>query len=175
MLSQQLAASRQQPATVVTEAKKPEFVIRSHPKRSNLVSIITQEEEIEKTLFVLQPRVPTPPAPLPPLKVSSPPPGPPTYGRRSPPWVGGLPARPSYYRSRSRSRSFERARSPLSPRRWSPTPRRWSRSPPLRGRSPLPTGRWSPPPRRSPLRQRRSPASRRSPLKRSPRLRSPHR
>jgi hypothetical protein len=165
-------------AAVPTPAKKPDFVIRSHPKRSNLVSIITTEEEILRTLALQRPPAPPPAAPpiLPPQRLRSPSP---IYGSRSPP-PRGYATQPYYYRSRSRSRSYDRARSPLSPRRYSPpSPRRWS--PRLRGRSPPPASRWSPPPsRRSPLRPWRSPLGRRSPpprrkspFKRSPRSRSP--
>ena len=157
--------------------KKPDFMIRSHPKRSNLVSIITHEDEIIETLSRQQ-RAPSPP-PHPPSKLRSLSPPSPIYGRRSP--RAGAPRH-----WRSRSRSFERGPG-LSPRRWasrSPPPRRWSRSPPpLRGRSPPPTARWSSPsfrrsplrPRRSPPLIRRSPPRGKSPFKRSPRSRSPYR
>ena len=152
---------------------RPAYVITAHPARNNLVSIITEHEEIEHTLApVVVPNYPPPPI----RKYTSPPPSPVPY-RSSPPY------RPRY---RSRSRSFERRRSfsPGGGRYYSPPrnrspyrspPRRWS---PTGRRSPLPPNRRSPPHyRRSPNGHRRSPPpARRSPMRpTSPRQRSPMR
>merc|ERR1719422_2145626 len=140
-------AKPQQKVSKQTEEEKPDFVIKSHPKRSNLLSIVTCEEP--------EPEVPNkssspPPASIPYFDPTRPPPrfglGPrlsrSPFGRRS--------RSPGFYRrfgSRSRSRS--------------PGRRPWSRSPPphYRRRS------------LSPYRRRRSFS--RSPPRRSPRRRSP--
>jgi len=164
----------------------PEFVIKSHPRRTNLVAIVTQEEEVARSLEPPE-RIATPP----PFNINSPPPSPVRFRDPMPDFSKPPP------NFRSRSRSLERRYSPG--RRWSPPPlRRRSRSP-LPYRSPPPRRyspgrlsprRWSPPPhgRRSPLSYRRSPprpgyrsppldrrspppryAPRRSPLRRDPR------
>jgi len=162
----------------------PEFVIKSHPRRTNLVAIVTQEEEVARSLEPPE-RIATPP----PFNINSPPPSPVRFRDPMPDFSKPPP--------NFRSRSLERRYSPG--RRWSPPPlRRRSRSP-LPYRSPPPRRyspgrlsprRWSPPPhgRRSPLSYRRSPprpgyrsppldrrssppryAPRRSPLRRDPR------
>jgi len=161
---------------------RPSYVITAHPARNNLVSIITEHQEIENTLApVVVPNYPPPPIRR---SFNSPPPSPVPY--RSPPF------RPRY---RSRSRSFERRRSfspgggrsppryrsPYrSPPRWR-SPGRRSPLPPLVRRSPPPLRRSPNGLRRSPLRRspgrkspmRRSPPRQRSPMRRSPLRRGP--
>jgi len=136
--------------TVVNSLKKPDFVIKSHPKRSNLLSIVTCEEEYEASHSVSEK---SPPPITPYFDPTRPPPG---YARKSPP--------PRFIRSPGRrmSRSPRRSRSPpyrrrsISPyarrrRSLSRSPRRRSRSPFLRRpRSPLPVRSRSPLPARSP-------------------------
>jgi len=115
--------------TVVNSSKKPDFVIKSHPKRSNLLSIVTCEEEYEASHSVSE-KSPPPITPF--FDPTRPPPG---YARKSPP--------PRYTRSPGRrmSRSPRRSRSPLYRRRSiSPYTRRRrsiSRSPRRRSRSPF--------------------------------------
>ena len=138
------------------DAKKPEFLIKSHPARGNLVSIVTCEDELKqggeakRNGSKLQSnRLASPPPSLPPPVL-------PVFDRtRPPPGFGGevfvseplIPFPP--------------------PRRFSRSPRRWSRSPPPR-RSPSPyRRRRSPSP--LPLRRYRS----RSPSPPPPRRRSP--
>eukprot|EP00092_Neocalanus_flemingeri_P025905 GFUD01028072.1.p1 GENE.GFUD01028072.1~~GFUD01028072.1.p1 ORF type:complete len:945 (-),score=288.83 GFUD01028072.1:723-3557(-) len=145
-LASSKAAASQQP-------KKPDFVIKSHPKRSNLLSIVTCEEEYETSL----PHKQSPPQTVTPFfDPTRPPPG---FARNSPP-----PSR-RFSRSPPPSRRFSRSprrwsRSPLPPRRRSISPfrrrRSFSRSP-RRSKSPL--RRRS----RSPIPPRRSPTPRRSP------------
>merc|ERR1719422_2672444 len=125
------------------EEEKPDFVIKSHPKRSNLLSIVTCEEP--------EPEAPNkssspPPASIPYFDPTRPPPG---FGlgprlSRSP--FGRRSRSPGFYRrfgSRSRSRSPGRrpwSRSPprRSPRLRSPPGPR-ADSPPLKERSPSPS------------------------------------
>lgn len=115
--------------TVVNSSKKPDFVIKSHPKRSNLLSIVTCEEEYEASHSVSE-KSPPPITPF--FDPTRPPPG---YARKSPP--------PRFIRSPGRrmSRSPRRSRSPLYRRRSiSPYTRRRrsiSRSPRRRSRSPF--------------------------------------
>lgn len=125
--------------------KKPDFVIKSHPKRSNLLSIVTCEEEYETSIPRKQCNVPSV-APF--FDPTVPPPG---FARKSPP------ARYSRSPARRYSRSPGRrwgSRSPL-PRRRSISPfrsrrRSFSRSPIRRSKSPLRRRSRSPPPRMSP-------------------------
>jgi len=143
-------------AKAKADAKKPEFLIKSHPARGNLVSIVTCEDELKqggeakRNGSKLQSnRLASPPPSLPPPVL-------PVFDRtRPPPGFGGevfvseplIPFPP--------------------PRRFSRSPRRWSRSPPPR-RSPSPyRRRRSPSP--LPLRRYRS----RSPSPPPPRRRSP--
>lgn len=137
------------------QPKKPDFVIKSHPKRSNLLSIVTCEEEYETSLPQKQS---SPPTVTPYFDPTRPPPG---FARNSPP--------PRRFSSRSPppirfSRSPGRwSRSPLPPRRRSISPfsrrrRSFSRSP-VRRRSKSPLRRRS----RSPLPPRRSLTPKRSP------------
>jgi len=137
--------------TASQESKKPDFVIKSHPKRSNLRCIVTCEDEYEASQ---QPPKHSPPVVAPFFDPTRPPPG---FARNSPPL-----------------RRLSRSRSP--PRRYLRSPGRWrSRSPQYRRRS------ISPPPfrrrrsiSRSPVRRSRSPPRRRSrspPPRRSPQLR----
>ena len=70
------------------DAKKPEFVIKSHPARGNLVSIVTCEDEItrgetKRNGSKLSNRLASPPASLPPPVL-------PVFDRtRPPPGFGG--------------------------------------------------------------------------------------
>ena len=97
---------------------KPGFLIQSHPARNNLVSIVTNEEDIDS---VTKPKTrPSPPAPaklVPVFDPSRPPPG---CFAAPPQLPGDLPLLPF-----------------PPPARYSRSPRRWSRSPPSR-RSPSP-------------------------------------
>jgi len=145
-LKESKLASTKVPAS---QPKKPDFVIKSHPGRSNLLSIVTCEEEYEASH---PPHKHSPPTVTPFFDPTRPPPG---FARNSPP----LQRRPS-------------SRSPLPPsRRYSRSPRRYSsRSPQFRRRSNSPYGRRRRSFSRSPM--RRSPLRRRSrsppPLRRSP-------
>jgi len=143
-------------AKAKADAKKPEFMIKSHPARGNLVSIVTCEDELKqggeakRNGSKLQSnRLASPPPSLPPPVL-------PVFDRtRPPPGFGGevfvseplIPFPP--------------------PRRFSRSPRRWSRSPPPR-RSPSPYRRRRSP---SPLHPRRYRS--RSPSPPPPRRRSP--
>lgn len=135
------------------ETEKPDFVIKSHPKRSNLLSIVTCEDEQDGG----NPgeRGSTAPAPLPFFDPTRPPPG---FGQnrfsKSP--FSRRSRSPVYRRFMSRSRSRSPGRRP------------WSRSPPplYRRRSISPYRRRRSfsrsPPRRSPPRKRsQSPSGRR--------------
>jgi len=146
-------------AKAKADAKKPEFLIKSHPARGNLVSIVTCEDELQQGVEVKQQRngsklsnrlgSPPPSIPAPVLPVfdkTRPPPGFASEAFVSEPLIPFPP-----------------------PRRFSRSPRRWSRSPPPR-RSPSPYSyrrRRSPSP--LPLRRYRS----RSPSPLPPRRRSP--
>merc|ERR1712142_870525 len=100
--------------TASQESKKPDFVIKSHPKRSNLRCIVTCEDEYEASQ---QPPKHSPPVVAPFFDPTRPPPG---FARNSPPL-----------------RRLSRSRSP--PRRYLRSPGRWrSRSPQYRRRSPTP-------------------------------------
>lgn len=132
------------------ETEKPDFVIKSHPKRSNLLSIVTCEDEQESGLPAKRSSPSPAPAPLPFFDPTRPPPG--------------------FVQNRfSRSPFSRRSRSPLyrrfvsRSRSRSPGRRPWSRSPPPhygRRRSISPYRR-----RRS---FSRSPARRSPPKQRSP-------
>jgi len=141
------------------EIDKPaqQFVVKSHPKRSNLLSIVTCEEEQEE--LVPDKRLSPPPLTMPYFDPTRPPPGlPRPRDRFSPP--------PNLFR-RSRSPMYRRYRS-RSP---GPGRRPWSRSPPppayLRRRS------TSPPPLRRRRSFSRSPPRRSPPRRRSPGVKSP--
>lgn len=127
------------------QTKKPDYVLKKHDQRKNLVSIVTGEEEIVQSLTV--------PPPLIPMVFNYPPPiglvgAPPSPIRHHP---DNYRYPPPTYRSRSRSPSFERRRS-LSPRRYRSPPRRYgSLSPPYR--SPPPLSRRSPDRRITPTRR----------------------
>jgi len=155
--------------------RKPEFIIKSHNRNKNLLSIVTCEQEIEKTIAP-KPKSPQkkddPPAVLPPpeFDASRPPPGylGPRYTVSPPPRWSRSPERRGRCRSRSPLPPRRFSRSPLSPYRGrprrsrSPPPRR-SHSPLRRRRSRTPNGyRYSPPPRRqryrSPVRKTRTPS-----------------
>ena len=128
-------------------SEKPDFVIKSHPKRSNLLSIVTCQDEQDGAGGPPALRVSPPPAPLPYFDPTRPPPG---FGQkrfsRSP--FSRRSRSPMYRRFVSRSRSRSPGRRP------------WSRSPPphYRRRSISPYRRRRSfsrsPPRRSPPRRR---------------------
>ena len=131
--------------------------MKKHPARGNLVSIVTGEEETEIDYTKPPPNM----AVNPPLVFNYPPPSPIGH-RRSPDFYRYNP--PPGYRSRSRSRSFERRRS-ISPRgRYYSPPRRYSSlSPPPYRRSPdrriTPTRRLTPTRQLSPTARRLTPPS----------------
>ena len=142
------------------EKEKPDFVIKSHPKNGNLLSIVTCVEEQER------------PNRGPPLKRLSPPPAPLPYfdPTRPPPGFGQNRFSRSPFSRRSRSPMYRRFVSRSRSR--SPGRRPWSRSPPphyrrrsispyrrRRSFSRSPPRRTPPPPRRrsqSPANGRRS-------------------
>jgi len=152
-----------QPTATQDESKKPDFVIKSHPKRSNLRCIVTCEDEYEASQP--QPKH-SPPIVTPFFDPTRPPPG---FARNSPPTVrrsSRSPISRRYSRSplprwRSRSPTYRKRRS-ISPPPSYRRRRSFSRSPVRRSRSPL--RRRS----RSPLPQRRSPLNKRSPTPPSP-------
>ena len=153
-----------QPAATQKESKKPDFVIKSHPKRSNLRCIVTCEEEYEAA-SQHQPKH-SPPVVTPFFDPTRPPPG---FARNSPPTVRRSSRSPIPRRYSSRSPPPRwRSRSPQYRKRRSISPpplrrrRSFSRSPVRRSRSPL--RRRS----RSPLPPRRSPPIKRSPTPPSP-------
>ena len=176
-------AAKAEPVKPKVEEKRPEFVITAHRSRTNLVSIIPQQEEVAQTLIPVQTLPLLTNLPLPYYSPHAPPPpfnplvAPPPFRPASPPRTRRLNSPPSpvqHWRYRSRSRSYERRRS-FSPIRRSPPRRRVGspyRSPPRRW-SP---GRRSPPMRRSPMR-RTPPGPRRSPFdgRKSPRRVDPTR
>ena len=135
-----------------TEEEKPDFVIKPHANRSNLLSIVTCEDE--KEVATDKKESSSPPL-IPYFDPTRPPPG---FNRGSAGRISPFSRRsrsPRRYGSRSRSRS---------------PGRRWSRSPPphYRRRSVSPFRRRrsfsrSPERRRSPLRRSRSPVKERSP------------
>jgi len=137
------------------QPKKPDFVIKSHPKRSNLLSIVTCEEEYETSLPNKQSQQ-SPPTVTPFFDPTRPPPG---FARNSPPPRRYSRSPPSRRYSRSPPRRW--SRSPLPARRRSISPfrrrRSFSRSPIRRSKSPLHKRS------RSPFLPRRSPTPRRSP------------
>lgn len=151
-LKESKLASSKVPAT--QQSKKPDFVIKSHPKRSNLLSIVTHEEEFETSHGDHPPHKHSPPPTVTPFfDPTRPPPG---FARNSPP---------------ASQRRFSRS----PPRRYSRSPRRWSRSPQSRRRSISPPGpfRRRRSFSRSPMRRSKSPLRRRSRSPPPPPRRSP--